>query len=310
MTWDVAVTTIAPPEVVRHFAAVYHALGAEVVHIHYDDPSAEILALDGVRETVCSPDHWHGRRPDAVEHRQMFNARRAADASDAEWLLQCDIDEHLAVQPGADTVAAALAALPGDCHTIIVPAVEAVYLEPPKDFLATFATPWFKAHTAFNLSKSFWGARYGDRIELTNAGYWAHRRGKPFVRIAAIDADQFLPLHNYKGPLAARMGQVRTDALRLRHYDAQPVDSWMRKHLSRLDGTVNAPMMGDKRQRQAELIRDTAARGKADLVELYRQMYCVDPSMLVAGINMGTIVTVPAGDCPALTSGTEDAAGC
>lgn len=293
MTWDVVVTTNAGEETVSLFVANYRALGARTIHVYHDTPDRGSLGLRGVRETICSAEYWQGCRPEGVEGRQMLNARRAADLSDAEWLLHCDIDELLYLEDEFPSVDSALADLPQSCMSAMVRPVEAIYLEPPATVQEVFATPWFKARIPHAPSKAFWAELYGHLISLTNAGYWAHRHGKSFVRRTGIGPDVKIPLHGYKGSKAIQLGQTYVNGLLLRHYDAPPFSEWSRKHISRLDGTVSAPMMGDKRRQQAELIRKTAKQGKDALEQLFGKMYCVEPVFLRNGINCGAIATLP-----------------
>lgn len=203
-TWDVVVTVRASHGYVARFIETFRTLGATRIHLYYDD-AAHSVAFEGgdLTQTVCGPDHWQGKPPRAVEKRQIHNAGLAAAASTSDWILHCDIDEHLAPLRAVSDI---LADLPDTCGCYIVLPGEAVYPRRPETIDDIFATACFKSlRPGWHANRSFWQGVYGDLIDLTMAGYWGHRVGKSFIRRSHLVHLLNMPIHMLSGPALAHL---------------------------------------------------------------------------------------------------------
>jgi hypothetical protein len=292
-TWDVVVTVKAPLAYVLQFVAVYRQLGATRIHIYYDDP-AHSYSVGGpdVVETVCDATYWNGRRPRAVEKRQMANATVAARASASDWIIHCDIDEHL-YAPGA--IAEELASLPISCGCLTALTVEAVYARVPGSLPDLFQTPYFKSsRPGWKACLAFWTGVYGDLVQISLAGFWGHRVGKSFIRTSRLPDLHSMPIHMPSGPTLAGLMPIKSKSVVVRHYDALLPDDWLRKHLDRTSGVVRAAWAGQLRNMQSQMIADAMQQGgPVSALALYERMFVLSEAQLATGVARGTIRVIP-----------------
>lgn len=297
MSWDVVVTAKDTREAISLFIRRYKAMGAARIFLFYDDPDhVHLFDDDAVEITVCDADYWAGSRPEGLELRQKWNATQARARAASDWIFSCDIDEHLwSETPVADL----LAALPAQVLSVSVPPIEAVYDRPPLSETDIIATPWFKTQERDPEARAaFWADKLGDLAGMSNAGYWGHTHGKSFTRVHGTPELPEMPLHNHsgRGPFAP----VKVPGLLLRHYDCRVLDSWHRKHVGRIDGTVKTPRMGRERRQIARLVRNAfAADGAAGLQVIYERMFCLDPATLQQAEDAGMIRRFPPEDAGA-----------
>jgi hypothetical protein len=289
-TWDVVATVRARQEYVAKFIETYRRLGATRIHIFYDDPALS-FAFDGddLVQTVRDPADPLGKPARAVEKRQIHNASRAAATSTSDWILHCDIDEHLAVtRPVSDI----LADLPDTCGCCIAHPAEAVYLRRPATVDDIFATPCFKSlRPGWNANRAFWAEVYGDLISLTMAGYWGHRVGKSFIRRNQLGALLNMPIHMPSGPALARLAPVWSPEITLLHFDALLPEDWITKHTDRVSGRVFAIWAGEKRNRLSELVAAAyRENGFGAAAALYDRMFVISDATLRAGQDAGTLI--------------------
>lgn len=293
-SWDVVVTAKAPRSYVSMFVDLYRQLGAARIHIYYDDPlvAYDFSAADVV-ETVCDSIYWQGRRPRAIEKRQMLNATRAALASSAEWILHCDVDEHI---HSGRSVSSVLADVPEDHGCVLARPVEAVYVRRPVNEQEIFQTSYFKSIRAqWNASSRFWSDVYGEISGFARAGFWGHRVGKSFIRTARLADIGLMPIHLPSGEAFNRINLIKSKEILLRHYDALLPEEWMLKHLSRVTGQVIAKWAGVQRNMQSKLVSDAFdSAGMSGVLSLYDRMYVVNEEELKKGLEAGVISVIEA----------------
>lgn len=107
MSWSVTSTMDEPLELVCAFVAHYLNLGAAEVHLFLDrdreDVKDVLTGIPQVKFVVCTDEYWSetraGTRPIGQTIRQVINLRRAYAACRQDWLLFCDADEFLHVDP-------------------------------------------------------------------------------------------------------------------------------------------------------------------------------------------------------------------
>lgn len=293
-TWDVVATIKAPQSMVARFVAKYRALGARRIWIYYDSPDFAFTLLgDDLEQIVCDRSYWTEGRPFVVEVRQSLNATRSLSLTKADWLLHCDVDEHLFC---AGTVAEELAQVPATALGAKLAPVEAIYLEAPQSEEEVFSTPYFKTLAApLRLRRTFWGDQYGTLADLTNAGFWAHTMGKTFTRVASKDEIERVPIHDYGqfGVEAAR--SVDLSGVCLCHYDCLSLDQWMQKHLDRAEGKVVATRLGAKRQRIAEMIQQVNdSEGTQGARRLHSNMFALASDRMREALELGVVIDLGA----------------
>ncbi|NHF72782.1 glycosyltransferase family 2 protein [Paracoccus xiamenensis] len=291
MTWDVVVTAKDTREAIGLFISRYKRMGASRIFIHYDDPDhVHLFDDERIEITVCDADYWAGARPDGLERRQKHNATLARARSGADWIFSCDVDEHLWSE---QQVSKLLDAVPEHVLSVSVPPVEAVYTAAPESEDDIVSTPWFKVQERDAAARgTFWTEKLGDLAGLSTAGYWGHTHGKSFTRVRGTPPLAEMPLHNHAG--RTPFAPARLPGLWLRHYDCRILDSWRKKHVERIDGTVRTPRMGNERRQIAKLIqRAYAADGEAGLQPIYERMFCLDPATLQLAAEQGFIRRFP-----------------
>ena len=300
MSWDCVLTTNGTLSMLHRFVDNARAMGCHHVHVHHDDPARACpLVADDVTNIICDTDYWqdqHGERPESIEERQLINATRAWHVSRADWVLSCDLDEHVWHPGDRDSLNGWLDSLPADVQTVQVLPIEAIYAVQPVNEDDIFATPFFKSIHAPWRSKVFWRehGRPADLVDLQERGFWGHTAGKSFTRTGIPDIVQ-LPLHEHATtPDGRSLGHVFARAARLRHYDCLPLEAWTRKHVDRIEGRSIAARMGGRRKKIARHIaRLLHDQGLPGLEGLHRDMYCPTPEVIAAGLEAGLIVEVP-----------------
>lgn len=292
MTWDVVATIRAPEPYLRRFIDCYRQLGASRIHIYYDDPDfAYPFPGDDLALTLCDEGYWAGTRPRAIEMRQTHNATRAAAQSTAEWLIHCDVDEHLhAPRP----VTQILAEAPATCACLVALPYEAIYASRPASVPEIFATRWFKSTSGgWGAASEFWAGVYGDLHQFSAAGFWGHRVGKSFIRLSGLPAGHPMPIHMPSGEAFRSMGTAKSKELRLLHFDALLPEDWLQKHGDRATKKVRTKWLGEKRKLFAQHVHDTfTAGGEPAALELYDRLFVVPGPMLEEGLAKGVVARV------------------
>ena len=105
-TWSLVATVKAPVPKVLAFLAHHLSLGADHIHIYFDDPddptpdaiaSLPVRVQTRITATLCTADHWArmGKRHDQHQNRQSRNARDAYQRCTTAWLGHIDVDEFI-----------------------------------------------------------------------------------------------------------------------------------------------------------------------------------------------------------------------
>lgn len=289
-SWSVVATVRASAPVCEIFARHYLARGARQVFLFHDDPKVACnVALDGVRNTVCSDRWWRRGRPDALEERQVHNATKAKAWCETDWILHCDVDELIWSAQG---IAEVLSLVSEDVGGIVISTAEAVYAAPPSED-TIFRTPFFKffldERGRPRAYRDISQQAYGDLWEASKYGFWGHILGKSLIR-AKADVGR-MPLH-YKKQEQINGFLMRQQApqLVLRHYDTLSPELWKEKHLRRIRSEVSVPMAGRFRKRQQALIAEAAKQdGEAGLDRLYLKMSTLPPDILAECVAHGFV---------------------
>lgn len=100
--WGVACTCREPTQLVIAFVAHHIALGAREIWLFLDETQPDLEALltqiPQVKMQVCDAAYWtstKGRRPRAIEPRQIANLDFAYNQTELPWLVHLDADEFL-----------------------------------------------------------------------------------------------------------------------------------------------------------------------------------------------------------------------
>lgn len=141
LRWGVVSTIKAPALNIARFIAWHLDAGATDIVIHLDDPNkaiAERLAHDSVRFIQCDDTYW-GQAPEKAREthqlRQAYNATRAYNRSDLDWLCHIDVDEFLLT---AAPLTTHLAAIPTDAAYARITPVEMMVSDDPWNAQAYF----------------------------------------------------------------------------------------------------------------------------------------------------------------------------
>ncbi len=105
-SWGVAATVAEPAPLVIAFVAHHLFLGAQEVHLFFDDPADPAAdAFTGMRKvlvTRCTGEWWEkqglSKPPKVHTRRQFVNATAANARSNVDALLHCDADEFLRLE--------------------------------------------------------------------------------------------------------------------------------------------------------------------------------------------------------------------
>lgn len=99
--WEVVATVKEPLPLVAAFVAHHLKVGADLIHVYFDDPADPgydlIVGTPRVNAIRCDGGYWsvRGGRPPMHTDRQNANANDAADRCASPWILHCDADEFL-----------------------------------------------------------------------------------------------------------------------------------------------------------------------------------------------------------------------
>ncbi|MCX7646923.1 MAG: FkbM family methyltransferase [Rhodobacteraceae bacterium] len=278
-SWGVVATVKEEAATIRSFVAHYKTLGADEIHLYFDDPDDPAAALaeavPGVRVTRCGADHWKGHRPDTHQARQKHNANRAYRRCRADWLIHLDADELL---HSALPIGRVLGGLDrGQVAARVMPAEAMV---PPRrsEGLSVFRLP---------LPDNARGRRIGEKVygELNRyleRGFLSHTAGKCFVRTGR--ADVVLSIHDpFVG--GVRVTPPWLPDTYLLHLHGDDEERWLAAVGRRLTtGAYQAKFHDDRRRarrgegpgRNAYLTELMAREGEAGLRRFFRQVCVFD----------------------------------
>lgn len=223
-TWGIVATIKAPVPSILRWAAWHLELGAHRVYVYLDDPNpraqAALRAHPKCRVKRCDDGYWNrqnGRRPDAHQSRQTFNATHAyTRADDVDWLLHLDVDEFLTAR---DPVADQLTALPPEILTARARPMELLAGgDPVTDAAFKMFIPQGRARERIVTDL------YPDFGQYLKGGFLSHIAGKLFVR-TGLEGIKFRIHNAFRGTERIPEERELTN-LPLAHFHATDWDSW------------------------------------------------------------------------------------
>ncbi len=223
-SWSVVSTVREPLPLVLAFACHHLSLGAQTVHLFFDDPddpATPILAtIPGVEVTLCDAAHWRAfdldKRPAWQTRRQTLNANLVAQRRQTDWLLHIDADEFLWAPDG---IQADLSRAETWLH---IPNLERVWIA-PEDGIFDGA---FRAPGLTRLArKQVYGASYA----YLQSGVSGHASGKAMARLSER---KFIAIHAVKEKFRGEVSPGKTTAqARILHFDGMTARHWLLKSL-------------------------------------------------------------------------------
>ncbi len=229
-TWSLVATVKAPAAKVLAFVAHHLSLGADHLHLYFDDPDdpapQTIAALPAhlrarLTTTRCNADHWArmGNRHERHQNRQSRNARDAYQRCQSAWLGHIDADEFLLPdRPVADILRDAA---PSDIAVRMAP-YEAMHDPTLPDDIYTARL--FRGA----IKHEHWRLRtpaLGSYKSVIRDGILSHSIGKVFFRTGIKGLSPRLHsvfLKNERLP-----SPDFSPDLRLLHFHAQDKDAWL-----------------------------------------------------------------------------------
>ncbi|NDW53929.1 glycosyltransferase family 2 protein [Aliiroseovarius sp. PrR006] len=223
-SWSVVSTVREPLPLVLAFACHHLSLGAQTVHLFFDDPddpAAPILAaIPGVEVTLCDAAHWNafelGKRPAWQTRRQTLNANLVAQRQQTDWLLHADADEFLWAPDGIE------ADLSRADTWLHIPNLERVWTAPESAiFDGVFRAP--------GLPRWVREQAYGASEAYLQSGLSGHASGKTMARLSQ---QKFIGIHAVKEKFHGKASPGKTTAqTRILHFDGMTARHWLLKSL-------------------------------------------------------------------------------
>lgn len=297
-TWAVVATVRAPKEMVDVFISHYLSLGADEVHIFFDDP--EIAEYDvqlsqdpKLKITICGTDFWAGKnatypllidgRPINVEGRQFSNYLQVQHESTCDWILNVDVDELLI---SARDIPVILDEFPANVFIVAAKPLEAVYTAAPT-LENLFDTTYFKQ--PYEGFPKFVRKQFTPDLLPNKHGYWGHRRGKGFFR----RAEQIMTLScHFPKPLNSTLHhRLFHPELEILHFECMTFDLFHEKRLRRITGdSLTTRIHRVTRARLRHFKRTFELGGVQATRELYEHMNVFNSSRLERAIEAGFVV--------------------
>lgn len=265
-SWSVVSTVREPLPLVLAFSCHHLSLGAETVHLFFDDPddpAAEVMAsIPGVDVTLCDPSHWKAlgqeKRPAWQTRRQTLNANLIAQKQRTDWLLHADADEFLWAPDGMEEE---LAHAETWLH---IPNLERVWIAPEDGiFDGMFRAPGLPASKIDQI--------YGSARTYLQNGLSGHTSGKAMARLADR---KFIAIHAVREKFRGEVSPGRTTAkARILHFDGMTARHWLLKSL-RYASQGKALLQSLHARRREGIERVTAADDPlAEGLALYAEIF-------------------------------------
>jgi hypothetical protein len=271
--WSTVSLVKDTPEAIQRFVSWHLAMGADHMHLFFDDPNdpsiAMLAPLDRVTATPCDGEFWtqlmgkpvlkrHGRRQNGAT---AFGYRQVQQG----WVLNLDCDEFIysPLKPVSDI----LRDQPDEVQVIRVRPAEEVCPGAP-DGKELFRQP---------VSQDGLERVYGDFAPILagRAGFVGHRDGKSFIRagISGLKLRQHWPCASDGAPLCD-LDIEASEAFALLHRNAEGYEQWRGKLPFRVD-TVSMPRA--LRGHLAELMKQD---DEAGIRKVYEQIFHLSPDGL------------------------------
>ncbi|WP_298907892.1 glycosyltransferase family 2 protein [uncultured Aliiroseovarius sp.] len=307
-SWSVVSTVREPLQLVLAFACHHLSLGAQTVHLFFDDPddpAAPVLAaIPGVEVTLCDAAHWTaselGKRPAWQTRRQTLNANLVARKQQTDWLLHVDADEFLWAPDGIE---ADLAQTDTWLH---IPNLERVWTAPEDGiFDGIFRAP--------GLPREVREQVYGFRNSYLQNGLSGHTSGKTMARLSA---QKFIGIHAIKEQFHGEVSPGKTTAnARILHFDGITARHWLLKSLRyAVQGKALLHSLHKRRRIGIERVMnadDPLATGLALHAEIFRlsdeqqKLLRAQDALLTRPLHLEQTVATYAPDLPIDFSSTQ-----
>ncbi|WP_424940777.1 glycosyltransferase family 2 protein [Aliiroseovarius sp. S253] len=265
-SWSVVSTIREPLPLVLAFACHHLRMGAQRVHLFFDDPNdpaAEVMAaIPGVDVTLCDDNHWNAldqeKRPSWQTRRQTLNANIIAQKQNTDWLLHADADEFLWAPDGIEEE---LAHAETWLH---IPNLERVWTAPENGIFDG-------AFRASGLTIARMGEVYGPAHSYLQNGLSGHTSGKAMARLADR---KFIAIHAVKEEFQGKALPGRTKArARILHFDGMTARHWLLKSLRyAIQGKALLQTLHNRRRAGIERVmaaRDPLTEGLALHAEIF-----------------------------------------
>lgn len=276
-TWATVSTVKESWEVLRRFVAHHKSIGADEIHLYFDDPHDECASrlrdIQGVHVVLCDGEHWNGDRPEAHQARQTSNANRFYRRAATDWVIHLDADElvHSAVEPGR-----VLARRPTEEKALRLLPAES--LEGGREGVHFFKRALGKTRRDTRIGL----AAYGDHYPVLVGGLLSHSAGKYFVRSRLPETR--LRIH---GPIigGARASAEISRDMELLHFHGDGEDAWIASVQRRLDFGAYREGSRDSRKKTGSidglglngyLRRIISSEGEDGLRRFYRDVAVMD----------------------------------
>lgn len=266
-SWSVVSTVREPLPLVLAFACHHLNLGAQTVHLFFDDPNDPVADLldtaPGVEITRCDADHWVAlgcqERPMWQTRRQTLNANYIAAQQRTDWLLHVDADEFLWTPFDIEDE------LRQSDTWVHIRNLERVWTAPEGNiFDGSFRAP--------GLPEPLIQQIYGPTHHYLQRGLSGHASGKAMARLADR---KFIAIHavkeKFQGNVAPR---TRATHARILHFDGMTARHWVLKTLRyAVQGPAFLKTLHSKRSLGVERLIsavDPVAEGLALHSEIFR----------------------------------------
>ncbi|WP_447529194.1 glycosyltransferase family 2 protein [Vreelandella sp. TE19] len=290
-SWSVVCTARAPQDIINKVVEHHLELGASRIFLFFDDPTMAYPYKDQrVKNTICDDDYWKGKRPEGVDDRQRVNLTRSHRWTWTDWTTHIDMDELIHITRGMD-VASELAAVPEDVDSVLMPPLEAVYLNEEPGADNAFDTVYFKkALKGINRkSHPLIIDLYGELGKTTKHGLFGHTEGKSFSRVATLKSRP--PIHGPKVAEPGRRINHKIEGLCLLHFDAMTFEDFKRKQIRRIEGSAYCRILGGHRDKQMEILSKAyQEQGEEGLKDIYRNMIVFDNERMEKAMNGDFVV--------------------
>lgn len=276
--WATVSTVKEPLDRVCFFVAHHKSLGADEIHLYFDDPddpaASVVEKVPGVIVTRCDDAYWRGTRPEKHQDRQVHNANAASRRTAAEWIIHLDGDEAVYAPTAPSSL---LSQVSEEISVVRLRPAEAMTVH-WKDKVEVFRYALPDTPRGHRIG----AAVYGDVYPILNHGLLSHTAGKHFVRTSVENAG--MTIHGPRIGGRRETGQTSSE-MTLLHWHGADEDEWLDHFERRMEvGAYQACFHDDRRRtgsvegmgRNAYLAKLASTEGEAGLRRFYRQVCVFD----------------------------------
>ncbi len=181
-SWSICSTVKEPRPVLERFVSHHLSVGADYVHLFFDDPAdpsfSHFHRQAGVVAQLCDETYWAQlgrRRPPFQERRQKLNGAFAYMRCQTDWQAHIDADELLLIASDL-SISKELACVPDTIETAKAEPIEPLH-ESRRD---PTRTPFKKSGRGLRHRRL--ARMFGPYLPLLNHAMIGHSHGKSFLR--------------------------------------------------------------------------------------------------------------------------------